>query len=149
MNESKLRSILIIDDDRDDFDLVCEAINQADPAISVSFLDRCENSALYRGKHFDLIMLDINMPAHDGFSWLRGIRQHGYDVPIIMYTNSSNPAHLVKAYAEGATLYFMKPESYKLLMQGVNQLLSLDWSNPASIKEMHIRDGKPSAFQVA
>jgi DNA-binding response OmpR family regulator len=148
MADKKLRSILVIDDDRDDFDLVCEAISQTDPSISVSFLDRCENSSKYKDKQFDLILLDINMPAHDGFSWLRGIRQHGYDLPIIMYTNSSNPAHIVRAYAEGATLYFMKPESYKLLLQGIKKMLNLDWSDPASIKEMHLPDGKPTVFQV-
>jgi CheY-like chemotaxis protein len=149
MQSNKVRSILVIDDDRDDFDLVSEAIHQVDPEISVSFLDRCENSAKYKGQHFDLVLLDINMPAHDGFSWLKGIREHGSDIPVIMYTNSSNPAHILKAYNEGATLYFNKPESYKLLMKGIKKLLDLDWSDPFSIKEMHWQNGKYSTFQFA
>jgi CheY-like chemotaxis protein len=147
MADKNLRSILVIDDDRDDFDLVSEAIQQLDPAISVSFLDRCENSGKYKDQQFDLVLLDINMPAHDGFTWLRGIRGQGHDVPIIMYTNSSNPAHITRAYNEGATLYFNKPDSYKMLIKGIKKLLDLDWSNPFSIKAMHWQNGKYRTFE--
>lgn len=149
MQNKKVQSILVIDDDRDDFELVAEAINGIDPSISVSFLDRCENRIKYKGQHFDLVLLDINMPAHDGFVWLKGIRERGYDLPVVMYTNSSSPAHIIKAYNEGATLYFNKPESYSLLLKGIKKLLDLDWSDPFSITKMHLQNGSYSAFKVA
>jgi DNA-binding response OmpR family regulator len=149
MQDKKVRSILVIDDDRDDFELVLEAISGIDPAISVSFLDRCEDGAKYKGHQFDLVLLDINMPSHDGFSWLKGIRESGYDRPIVMYTNSSSPAHIVKAYEEGATLYFTKPDSYSYLIKGIKKLLDLDWTDPFSITRMHKENGKYQTFQVA
>lgn len=145
----QVRSILVIDDDRDDFDLVAEAIKAIDTSIEVSFLDRCEDAPRYEHKHFDLILLDINMPASDGFSWLKGIRGKNPTVPIVMYTNSSSPAHILRAYTEGATLYFNKPESYKVLSMGMRKLLGLNWSNPFSIRQMHYQDGKYSTFRVA
>lgn len=144
-----MRSILIIDDDRDDFDLITEAVAAIDPTISVFFLDRYEDCIQYKGQHFDLVLLDINMPAHDGFSWLKRIRENGFDMPIIMYTNSFNPAHIVKAYNEGATLYFNKPDNYAMLTKGIKKLLDLDWSDPFSITKMHLQNGKYTTFQVA
>lgn len=149
MHNTKVRSVLVIDDDQDDFDLVAEAINGIDPAISVSFLSRCEDGFKYKGQHFDLVLLDINMPAHDGFSWLKGLRENGYNFPIVMYTNSSSPTHIVKAYGEGATLYFNKPDSYSSLIDGIKKLLNLNWSDPFSIRQMHLQNGKFNTFQVA
>jgi CheY-like chemotaxis protein len=106
-NRKNVRSILIIDDDEDDFELVNEALQEINPSISVTYINSCEQVLQYRNQSFDLILLDINMPLHDGFFWLRSIRDHGYkDLPIIMYTNSLSPAHISKAYEEGANLFF-------------------------------------------
>jgi DNA-binding response OmpR family regulator len=149
MQNKKIRSVLVIDDDRDDFDLVTEAIHGIDPTVSVYYLDRCEDGISYKDQHFDLIFLDINMPSHDGFSWLKGIRSSGDQTPVIMYTNSASPAHIVKAYSEGATLYFNKPERYQDLLNGIRKLLGMDWTDPQSIRQNHLLNGKFSPFQVA
>lgn len=88
----KVRSLLVIDDDKDDFELIEEAAKVIDADISVDFLDRCENAHQYKDHSFDLVFLDINMPHHDGFSCLKGIRESGYtNLPVIMYTNSHRP----------------------------------------------------------
>lgn len=149
MLNNKVSSVLVIDDDRDDYDLVAEAVHSIDPTIAVAYLNCCEDREKFEGQHFDMILLDINMPAHDGFSWLQGIRNRGYDFPIVMYTNSNSPAHIVKAYGDGATLFFNKPDNYSQLTKGIQKLLELDWSDPLSITQMHIQDGKYKTFQVA
>lgn len=146
----RVRSILVIDDDVDDFELIEEAIKQLDEKISVSFLDRCEEVHKYKTQSFDLVFLDINMPYHDGFSWLKGIREKGYeDLPVIMYTNSGNPEHIIQAYRDGADLYYIKPTSFSDLMKGLKALMDLDWSDPLSIKETYWQDGKYATFKVA
>ena len=142
-------SILVIDDDKDDFELVVEALRDIDPTISVYFVDRCENAARYRNHSFDLILLDINMPHHDGFSWLKGIRANGYDsIPIIMYTNSLSPADIVRSYTEGANLYFPKPESFVTLKRAFQKLIQLDWGNPFSVREKYVQNGKYLTFRA-
>ena len=146
----KAFSILVIDDDIDDFDLILEAVKQLDADISVSFLDRFEDGFKYKDESFDLVFLDINMPHHDGFAWLKGIRESGYeDLPIIMYTNSLHPEHIIQAYQQGANLYYTKPTSFTDLIKGLEQLLSFDWTNPYSITETYLRDGKYATFKVA
>lgn len=148
MSATSVHSILVIDDDREDYDMVSEVVASIDPSISVSFLCRCEDAETFKGQHFDFILLDINMPVHDGFSWLSGIRKRGHTLPVIMYTNSSKPANIVKAYTEGATLYFTKPETYTHLLQGLQKLLQLDWSDPLSIKSRYANNGKYSTFNA-
>jgi two-component system, OmpR family, response regulator len=145
---NQVRSLLVIDDDKDDFELIEEAAKQINPDISVYFLDRCENAYQYKEHSIDLVFLDINMPHHDGFSWLKGIRESGYQMPIIMYTNSHRPEHIIQAYKEGANLYYTKPTSFKELINGLRQLISLDWTDPSSITQNYWRDGHYATFKV-
>jgi DNA-binding response OmpR family regulator len=146
----RVQSILVIDDDRDDYDLIAEAIKEIDPDISVSFLDNCKDAGKYKGQNFDLVFLDINMPEYDGFVWLKGIREKGYEeLPIIMYTNSLRPEHIVQAYKQGANLYYAKPTSFSELITGLKKLVSLDWTNPFSITKNYCRGEQYLVFDAA
>jgi len=143
-----IRSVLVVDDDRDDFELVEEAMKEVDPDVNVDFLSSCEEGKNYPWTGVDLLLLDINMPHHDGFAWLKGLREHGLDrLPIVMYTNSLSPAHISRAYTEGANLYFAKPESYPSLVKGMNGLLSMDWSDPSGVTKEYVDTGKYRVFK--
>ncbi len=149
-NKNKeLSSVLLIDDDHDDYDLVLEAFREINPDIRVFFLSRCEEAVRYSQQSFDLVLLDINMPHHDGFSWLKGIREKGYDkLPVIMFTNSSSPADIIKSYNEGANLYFPKPESYSKLKTALRKLIQLDWTDPFSITARYTQNGRYTTFKA-
>ena len=144
-----IQSILVIDDDRDDFEIVSEAIREIDPEISVCFLNRFEDWDRNKDRSFDLVLLDINMPLYDGFAWLKGIRKQGYsNLPVIMYTNSANPDNIVKAYDDGANLYFTKPESFSGLVKGLQKLITLDWTNPFYVTQLYRQNGKYATFEA-
>ncbi len=144
---SGMRSILLIDDDKDDYELVLEALREIDADISVSFINTSEDAKRHVGKKFDLVLLDINMPVWDGFKWLRSIREQGHtSLPIVMYTNSRSPAHIAKAYEEGANLFFAKPESFPSLIKGLRTLINLDWSDPFSITVKYKQQGNYQVF---
>ena len=145
--------ILYVDDDLDDRVIISEVFREIDPSINC--LTVCDGRQAIEflnstGPLPDYIFLDINMPYHDGFSWLKGIREKGYeDLPVIMYTNSGNPEHIIQAYRDGADLYYIKPTSFSDLMKGLKALMDLDWSDPLSIKETYWQDGKYATFKVA
>lgn len=148
VQKSNVQSILIIDDDRDDYELVLEAIQEINADIAVHFVSSCEEAMQSEQESFDLVFLDINMPRHDGFYWLRSIRERGYtNLPIIMYSNSLSPAHIDRAYREGANLYFSKPESYRGLIRALRELIQMDWSNPSSITAKYQLQGQYLTFQ--
>jgi DNA-binding response OmpR family regulator len=144
-----VHSILVIDDDLDDYELVAEAVKDIDPDITVSYFNSCELAKTADSNSFDLVFLDINMPKLDGFDWLKGIRERGYkQLPVVMYTNSMSPVHISRAYNEGANLYFSKPENYPGLLKGLKQIIEMDWSDPVLITQKYIQDGKYSTFEL-
>lgn len=146
---NKVHSVLIIDDDKDEYEIVAEAIHEINPSVTVTFVNSCEEIHKYRHEQFDLILLDINMPRYDGFQWLKSIRKQGYhNLPIIMYTNSLSPAHIAKAYEEGANLYFTKPEEYSSLIASFRKLIEMDWSDLIAIRNQYQKQGHYATFAV-
>ena len=143
----RIRKILIIDDDMDDYILLKEAMKKVDESVSINYINSCEEIPKYKGQQFDLLLLDINMPKYDGFVWLKGIREKGYhSLPIVMYTNSQSPANMRRAYSEGANLYFPKPETFTELINSLKTLLSLDWSHPPEITSKYSSNGAFTGF---
>lgn len=68
-----------------------------------------------------LLLLDLKMPRMDGFEVLSTVRQRlGFArLPVIVLTNSDNPADIKRAYELGATSYFRKPDS----LEGLDEMI--------------------------
>jgi two-component system, chemotaxis family, chemotaxis protein CheY len=67
---------------------------------------------------FDLLIVDVNMPRMDGFSFLRTLRGHASDVatlPALMITTEAGPQDIGDARAAGANYYLVKPVSEEAL----------------------------------
>jgi CheY-like chemotaxis protein len=61
----------------------------------------------------DLIVLDLKMPKMNGFDVLRWMSEHPASppVPVAVFSSSSEPEDIKKAYALGARAYLVKPHS--------------------------------------
>ncbi len=137
---NKVHSVLLIDDDADDYELVAEAMENVDPSVRVFHTDGCE--VKYPTGDFDMILLDINLPQNDGFYWLNYIRNENRNkVPVVMYSNSTFKDHIERAYKGGANIYFAKPESFGKLMDGLRTILQMDWSAPDEVSKSFINNG--------
>ena len=146
-----IRSILLIDDDIDDCTLFKEALNEVDTSIQLVFLNTAEAiPSTVIEINPDLIFLDINMPRVNGFECLKMLYDSvtKYRMPIIMYSNSSNPKEINIAYALGATLYLQKPSGYKKLIESIRGILNLSWDTPAEIKQQYFQEGKYLSFDA-
>lgn len=145
--KKEIRSIVLIDDDKDDFEILTEAMQEINPGIFVYYFNTYDDKAECINSQFDLVLLDINMPKYDGFYWLKSIRGKKPEVPIIMYTNSTSPVHIAQSYKEGANLFFPKPENYLYLKKSLEVLIHLDWSNPSAIKDRYSNKGHYKIFK--
>ena len=60
-----------------------------------------------------LVLLDLNLPYWSGFEVLAWIRQqpHLSRVPVIIFTSSSRPDDIARAYDVGANAYLVKPNA--------------------------------------
>jgi len=59
--------------------------------------------------HFDLYLLDVNVPGIDGFSLLRTLRKEGNKTPAIFLTSMVNVSDLQEGYKSGCCDYIRKP----------------------------------------
>jgi PAS domain S-box-containing protein len=68
-----------------------------------------EVCALHRKNHYDLILLDLQMPVMDGFQVIEGLKTNADDgyLPVIVLT--AQPGHKLRALQMGAKDFISKP----------------------------------------
>lgn len=130
---SKYRSLFLIDDDEDDQLLFDDALKQVDPAITlftaengIEALRQLEPPQIFP----DIIFLDLNMPVMNGFEFLEESKKynHLHHIPIVIFTTSSNPDHVLQTHALGARAFITKPASFTALRQKLSAVLNMDFS---------------------
>lgn len=72
-------------------------------------------------EHIDLVILDVMMPEHDGWTVCREVRKKS-NIPIIMLTAKGEEVDQLFAFEIGADEYVTKPFSPKVLTARVNAL---------------------------
>ena len=72
---------------------------------------------------FDLIVLDVMLPAKDGFEVCRAVRRAGVDTPIVMLTARTHEAEKVMGFEIGADDYVTKPYSARELRARIKALI--------------------------
>src|SRR6478752_1816101 len=71
---------------------------------------------------FDLLIVDVNMPRMDGFSFLRSLRSGAADVaalPALMISTESGEQDIAEARVAGANFYLVKPVAEAELVRHV------------------------------
>jgi PAS domain S-box-containing protein len=102
-------SILIVDDQQSNVQLLGEMLGEAGYARTTSTTDPCAVSELHRINRYDLILLDLQMPGMDGFEVMEGLKKietDGY-LPVLVIT--AQPDHKLRALAAGAKDFVAKP----------------------------------------
>ena len=69
-----------------------------------------------------LVMMDIQLPAYDGFHWCREIRAVS-KVPIIFLSSRDHPMDMVMAMNMGADDYIQKPFHTDVLLAKIQAIL--------------------------
>lgn len=108
-------TLVLVDDDHDDALMLRTAAARGGMAVRILHLDRglglIEALARHELPARSLVLLDLNMPAMDGFSVLARLRARPAGPPIVVYSTSSDRVQIDRAYAAGASAYLTKPQS--------------------------------------
>jgi PAS domain S-box-containing protein len=102
-------SILIVDDQESNVSLLEQLLSEAGYTAVTSTMNPQEVCALHRKNHYDLILLDLQMPGLDGFQVMAGLKTSVADdyLPVLVLT--AQPGHKLRALQAGAKDFISKP----------------------------------------
>jgi DNA-binding NtrC family response regulator len=111
-------TILIVDDEKSILDLL-SMVFKKDGYRVVTNPGTAKAFEIVTSEDVDLVISDIKMPQLDGMAFLKTVRSHRPDVPIIIITAFGSVKQAVEALKEGALDYVTKPfdiEELKILV---------------------------------
>ncbi|HYT61947.1 MAG TPA: response regulator [Haliangiales bacterium] len=118
-------NILLAEDHRVNRELAVTILAQEGHRV-VEACNGREALALATGHHFDIVLMDVQMPELDGLEVLRSIREHekrtGGRVPIIALTAHAMKGDRELCLAAGADAYLSKPVRRRELLDAIHQL---------------------------
>lgn len=126
-NPNTIRTCLLVDDDEDDREIFCLALNQVDPSVNcLTASDGLAALSILKERSFvpDYIFLDLNMPRMDGKECLREIRKqkHLADIPVIIFSTSSADKEKEETKRLGANSFIVKPPLVSILAENLHQI---------------------------
>ena len=131
------RRFFIVDDDVDDQELFIEAVNEVDDSIECLSASNCEEALdLLKNKKIsmpDMIFLDLNMPRLNGKQCLAELKKQAHlaDIPVIIYSTSSEKRDIEETTRLGAAHFLTKPNKFEELCKAISFVVSRSW-DPAT-----------------
>lgn len=130
LNLMASKVFLLIDDDIDDHNFFVEAVSAVDStAQCLGAMDGEDGLSKLRADPQqlpDYIFLDLNMPRMDGKSCLSEISKDGNlkNIPVIIFSTSSNPVDVMETRELGASYYLVKPYDFNTLCKEINFVIN-------------------------
>jgi DNA-binding response OmpR family regulator len=117
--------ILVVEDDPNILMSVEFLLQNAGHAVTTA-VDGQQAWAALQTRHADLVVLDVMLPALDGFEICRRIRAHDTlkSAKVIMLSARGETADFEKSMQFGADAYLRKPFGTRELLDTVSRLLA-------------------------
>lgn len=128
------RTILLVDDDARDVELILEALQGChvpkevavarDGAAALDYLHRRGAFAARPPGLPCVVLLDLKMPRVDGMEVLRQVKTDPRlaIVPIVVFTSSAQARDIEAAYRLGANAYVVKPVDFDLFVKAIDSI---------------------------
>ncbi|NBD32032.1 MAG: response regulator [Cyanobacteria bacterium] len=139
--ESELPSILIVDDEPNNFDVIEAALTNQGYQLHYA------STATHAWQQLeivrvDLILLDVMMPDQDGITICRQLKNHPQwqNIPILMVTALTSKQDLARSLAAGADDFLSKPFNSLELQARVNSLIRIKQQQDQLRTLLHSRE---------
>lgn len=113
--------ILIIEDETDLRNSIAEGLRMDGYEVD-SCQDGLEALELCEVEHYDLILLDLNLPRMDGMEVLRRLREEDGETPVLILSARGQVRDKVEGLDAGANDYLTKPFHFEELEARVRSL---------------------------
>jgi diguanylate cyclase (GGDEF)-like protein len=122
-SELQCTKLLIVDDRPVNVELLSTMLAGAGYTDVSSTMDPRQVCALHREHHYDLILLDLNMPYMNGFEVLAQLKAMQPEEYLPVLAVSAEPEHRLRALAQGAMDFITKPFDEVELLARIRNLL--------------------------
>ena len=131
------KRILIVDDERDIVKALMIRLQGAGYDVVTAF-DGAQGVFMAHKEKPDLIILDIRMPAGNGFSVAQRLKRsiHTFTIPVIFLTGSPDKDAEEKAMVLGARFYIKKPYDPEELLDAIRRALEENSEPPLNLEEI-------------
>ena len=116
------QKILIVEDDQLFNETLCDYLTDCGYECVGVFDARSALERCYR-EHFELYLLDINLPLQSGLELLRSLRESGDETPTIFLTSREDRGSIIRGLSYGADDYLRKPVDMEELLLRVRAVL--------------------------
>ncbi|HOJ12961.1 MAG TPA: response regulator [Deltaproteobacteria bacterium] len=116
-----MKRILIVEDDRSIQELLKQELNDEGYATSIAGNGREALDLLRSDAKFDLIVLDLRMPAMDGFETMGHILKLKEETPVVIHT--AYPSYKNDALAQAADAFVVKSHDLTALKKTIFSLI--------------------------
>ncbi|MGD0137796.1 MAG: ATP-binding protein [Tepidisphaeraceae bacterium] len=114
--------ILVVEDGVSNQKLINVVLQRA--GVTVELADNGQiGFEMAMARHYDVILMDMQMPVVDGFTATRRLRQQGCKLPIIALTANAMKGEEEKCRAAGCSGYLSKPIDVDLLLRTLGELV--------------------------
>ncbi len=130
------KKILIVDDERDIVKALMIRLQGAGYEVVTAF-DGAQGVFMAHKEKPDLIILDIRMPAGDGFSVAQRLKRsiHTFSIPVIFLTGSPEKNASEKAMALGARFFVKKPYDPEELLDAIKRALEKEPDSQLTLED--------------
>lgn len=134
----KTRSILLAEDDDDDYLIFREVITEYYPHIKITRVkDGVELIRLLKAKPenaYDILFLDINMPKKNGFQCIDEIKLDlKLSIPVIVFSTSNDYESIRSMYYRKAAMYICKPNNFQQHKDFLIKAISVNWKTTSRV----------------
>lgn len=146
MTESNKKTLLLVDDDQDIRQLLCDALSQKGYHVREAENGR-QMWAQLEAQSVDLVLMDLYLKEEDGLHLAREVRER-FSMPIMMLTGKGDETDRILGLELAADDYMMKPFNLRELTARIHALLRRSYQAPPSSSNATNQDHECLRFGV-
>jgi CheY-like chemotaxis protein len=119
----KGKRILVVEDEEVNYFLLRDILESYQAIVIWAEIGQQAVDLIHNGENFDLILMDIHLPAMDGLDTTRKIKELHPDIPVIAQTAFALDSEVENCYKAGCDGVVLKPFTQKELITAIEKVL--------------------------
>jgi two-component system, OmpR family, response regulator len=134
MPEKLKQRLLLLEDDLNLNETISDFLDDSGFDVHSVYSGEDAQNSIYEN-NFDLLVLDVNVPAPSGFELLAQARKEGNQTPAIFLTSLNGMDDVEKGFDVGCDDYIRKPFALKELLLRIQTILKRNFSHQESDRQ--------------